>query len=189
MFGIAGYRPVVTDTVGATLSTHGPNLRALLGRRLDSVLGLCFTVDGQWCSTYPLILDFGGTRLELVFDGFDQLYLSWNTIDSGVPIDTADPADPADSADPDPDLALAWADPGRPELDAVLGAAVQQVAVLENDFHLDRVDGQRAQAWLLAGLELVFDNGRKLQLYNVFSETTLELDTPESERRRREILG
>ncbi|NUR50990.1 MAG: hypothetical protein HOV71_22920 [Hamadaea sp.] len=177
MFGIAGYHPVATDTVAETLSAHGPKLRALVGRRLESVLGLCFTVDGQWCSTQPLVLRFAGTRLEIVFDGFDQLYLSWNTIDTDVPIDTPDQEDP--------EMALAWGDPSRPELDAVLGSVVRQVSVLENDFHLDLVDGRRTRSWMLAGLELVFDNERTLQLYNVFSETTLELDTPDSDRRRR----
>jgi hypothetical protein len=55
---------------------------------------VCFVTDGRWCITEPLILHFGGPRLELVFDGFDQMYLSWNTIDVDAPIDTPDQEEP-----------------------------------------------------------------------------------------------
>jgi hypothetical protein len=147
---------------------HGSRLDALVGRRLESATGQCFVIDGQWCVTRPLILDFGGPRLELVFDGFNQMYLSWNTIDVNAPIDTPE--------QDDPDLAVAWGDPHRAELDGVLGAVVRRVRVLEYDFRFEHVEGRRVQAWLLAGLELIFGDGRGLQLYNVVTELTLATD-------------
>lgn len=169
MFGITGYQPAATGSVDELLRSHGARLRALVGRRLDSATGLCFVLDGGWCATLPLVLDFEGSRLELVFDGFDQTYLSWDTIGPDTPIDTPE--------QDDPELALAWGDPCRAELDHVRGAVVRQVAVLEHEFQLDRADGRRLNRWLLAGLELAFDEGRELRLYNVFSELTLATGT------------
>jgi hypothetical protein len=177
MFGIAGYEPAATDRVDRVVSVHGSRLHALVGRRLESATGLCFVIDGEWCVTQPLILDFGGPRLELAFDGFNQMYLSWNTIDVGAPIDTP--------AQDDPDLALAWGDPHRAELNGVLGAVIRQVRALESDLRFERVDGQRVQAWRLAGLELIFDDGRALQLYNVVSELMLATDPADSDTWRR----
>ncbi|MFG2041249.1 hypothetical protein [Dactylosporangium sp. NPDC048998] len=180
MFGIAGYEPEATDSANEVLSVHGPRLHALVGRRLESATGLCFVIGGAWCSTQPLILDFGGTRLELAFDGFDQMYLSWDTIDVDAPIDTPD--------QDEPDQALAWGDPHQAELDGVLGAVARQVRVLEHDFRFERADGQHFQAWILAGLELLFDDGRALQLYNVISELTIATHPADSDTWRRQAV-
>lgn len=180
MYGIAGYEPAVTDSVDQVMRVHGPGLHALVGRRLESATGLCFAIDGEWCSTQPLILDFDGRRLELVFDGFDQMYLSWDAIDIDAPIDTPE--------QDDPDQALAWADPHQAALDDVLGARVRQVRVLEHEFRFERVDGQRFHGWLLAGLELTFDEGRRLQLYNVVSELTLATRSADSDAWRRQVV-
>jgi hypothetical protein len=180
MFGIAGYEPAMTATVDQVLSVHGPRLHALVGQRLESATGQCFMIDGEWCSTRPLILGFGGSRLELVFDGFDEMYLSWDTIDVEAPIDTPD--------QDDPDLALAWGDPQQSELHGVLGAVIRQVRVLEHDFQLHRVDGQHVQTWLLAGLELVFDEGQTLQLSNYVSELTLDTQPADSDTWRRQNI-
>ncbi|MGI5153037.1 hypothetical protein ACQEVC_42775 [Plantactinospora sp. CA-294935] len=182
MLGIAGYEPVVTDTVDEAHRVHGPALNALVGRRLGAVRGLCFVIDGEWCVTAPLILDFDGPCMELHFDGFDQMYLSWNSIDVDAPIDTPDQEDP--------DMALAWADPHSAELSHVIGSTVRQVWLLEHDFRLDRPDGQCLQAWILAGIELAFDEGWLLQLYNVFSELRVATHPAGSDIwRRRAVQG
>ncbi|MFI5494871.1 hypothetical protein [Actinoplanes sp. NPDC051859] len=159
---------------------HGSRLYALVGRRVRSMTGLCYVIDGAWCCTAPLIIDFGGPRLELAFDGFDEMHLGWETIDVDEPLDTPD--------QDDPELALAWGDPQEPHLAGILGAVVREVRVLEHDFRLDRVDGQRLQAWLLAGLELVFDDGRAVQLSNVFSELTVAAEPADDDTWRRQVV-
>ena len=110
------------------------------------------------------------------------MYLSWETIDTDARINTPDQHDP--------DLAVAWSDPSQAELDDALGAVVRQVRVLENDFHFNRVDGQRFRAWVLGGLELTFDEGRALQLFNVYSELTIAAQPADSDTwRRRAVAG
>ena len=181
MYGIAGYRPAAATTVDQVLDAHGERLHALVGRRLVSATGLCFVGDGEWCSTRPLVLDFDGVRLELAVDGFDVAYLGWDSIDLGAPIDDPD--------QDDPDLALAWDDPRQAELDGLLGGVVRQVRVLEHEFRLDQIDGPRLRQWLLAGLELAFDGGRELQLWNEFSALRIAADSPGSDHWRRRIVG
>lgn len=172
MYGIEGYQPVAATSVDEVLAAHGDRLRALAGRRLHSATGLCFVGDGDWCSTFPAFFDFDGARLEVVTDGFDVLYLSWDTIDPGTPIDDPD--------QDDPDMAVAWGDPREPALDAVLGAVVREVNVLETELQIDSPDGRRLRRLMLAGLELVFDDGRALQLWNLVSELRITARPPDS---------
>ncbi|GAA4607066.1 hypothetical protein BJY16_006138 [Actinoplanes octamycinicus] len=169
MQGIAGYRPVACTTVDQVRDRHGRQLRDLAGRRLTSATALCFTCDGEWCSTGVLILDFDGPRLELCGDGFDELYLSFGTIDVRAPIDSED--------QDDPDLRLAWADPAQPELDALLGRPLQEARILESEYRFHRAeDGRTSTGWLLRGLELHFAGDRALRLTNILSEIRLDTD-------------
>jgi len=181
MLGIRDYRPRPVTTVRDLVARHGDRLHSLVGRRLDTAWGLCFVCDGEWCSTGPLVLDFGGERLEVVAEGFDRLCVTWNEIDLAET--------PDDDYQDDPDLAMEWSRIQRPELARVLGRAVGGLTVLENDFRFEAVDGRRVEAWLLAGLEFVFDRGgHALQVYNVLNELGLAAEDPRSGSWRRTEL-
>ena len=165
MYGIEGYQPIATTTVDEVLTAHGDRLHALVGRRLRSATGLCYIGDGGWCFTLPAFFDFDGPRLEVDTEGFSEVYLSWDTIGPGAPIDSPD--------QDDPDMAVAWGDPREAAVDAVLGAEVRQVNVLESEFRLDTPDGRILRRPTLSGLELIFDGGRALQLWNLIGELHL----------------
>lgn len=165
VWGIAGYRPEPVTTVAGLLDAHGEQLRSLVGRRFTRIRGLCYVGEGDRCATLPVVLEFEGERLELAAEGFDRLFVSRDDL-------AADPLPDTEDQD-DPDHEVAWADIARPELEALLGATVIAVRVLEQDFRLALVDGGLIEAWLLGGLELVFECGRALQLPN--SLDTLEI--------------
>jgi hypothetical protein len=152
MWGIAGYDPESLSVANEVYARHGVHLGRLVGRRLVGVTGLAFRDDGSWSHAGPVLLDFDGVRLEILAEGFDTLYISWNSIDESRPIEQDD----------DPDLALDWA-----PLDlAEIGSIVTDVRILETFVRLVPDDGDPIEAWLLAGLEFEFADGRAVQLVN-----------------------
>jgi hypothetical protein len=183
VWGIGGYEPQPVTAVDELVARHSDRLQSLVGRRLSHAWALCYVCDGGWCSTLPLALDFGGCRLEIAADGFDRLYLTWNEIDLDNLPDTED--------QDDPDLEVAWSEPDLPELRRMIGAAVREVRILQNDLRFEAVDGGRVEAWLLGGLEFLFEPGEAaLQVYNGLNALALGQEDRRSDSWRRcDLLG
>jgi hypothetical protein len=127
-----------------------------------------------------VVLDFGGEQLEVAAEGFDRLYLTFNRIDLGEVLE---------QDEDDPDVELAWRDLAFSHLGTLLGAALAEVNVLENDFQFSPVAGGHIEAWLLGGLEFVFHRPqRALQLYNDLNQLGLTYEDPRSDTWRRRRL-
>ncbi|MFK3982456.1 hypothetical protein ACI2K4_19020 [Micromonospora sp. NPDC050397] len=173
MWGIPDYRPYPLNSVEELVNRHGGELAALVGRRLDRTWGLSYVCDGRLCPTLPLVLDFSGRHLEITFEGWDRLYLSWDQLD----LDTV----PDEDSQDDPELEVAWRELDLPELRRLTGARMREVRVLQNDFCFEGVDGRRIEAWVLGGLEFVFEpSGAALQLFNSLNELSLGYEGPNS---------
>jgi hypothetical protein len=181
VWGIRDYRPYPVETVEDLVAGHGVRLNALVGRGFGRVWGQVFVGDGEWCSTAPVVLDFDGWRLELAAEGWHRLYLTWDELD------LAEVPDEYDTDDPD--LEVAWQELDRPELRRLTGLVVREVRVLRNDFRFEGVDGRRVEAWVLGGLEFVFEpDGSALQVYNCLNELALGYEDQHSNSWLRDAL-
>jgi hypothetical protein len=79
--------------------------------------------EDSWWADGPVLLDFGGgARLELIHNKFDDLSVTWNTIDVGAPL--------ACRGDEGLPSRLGWNDSAPPELVAHLGGTVRDVEIL-----------------------------------------------------------
>ncbi|GIG00327.1 hypothetical protein [Catellatospora citrea] len=180
MWGLEGYRPEPVTSVAGLRGAHGDHLRSLVGRRLTRIRGLCHVAEGDRCPTLPVVLELEGERLELATEGFDRLFVSRDDLADDLLPDTDD--------QDDPEQEVGWADLARAELDALLGATVTAVRVLEHDFRITAVDGGRIEAWVLGGLELVFACGRALQLANSRDALEITVEAPGTGPWRRTAL-
>ncbi|HEY2795384.1 MAG TPA: hypothetical protein VGJ28_23690 [Micromonosporaceae bacterium] len=172
MWGIVGYAPEPLSAANEVYARHGERLGRLIDRRLTGATGLAFRDDGSWSHAGPVLLDFDGLRLEVLAEGFDTLYVSWNSIDATRPIEQ----------DEDPDLALDWSALALDEI----GAILTDVHILETFVRLVPEDGDPIEAWLLAGFEFEFADGREVQLVNGLDSLRLAsepVDSPDWRRR------
>ena len=74
--------------------------------------------DNEWFSDCPVLLDFTGEQVEINHQKFDDLSITWNTVDRHQPVLW-------------PDFDLQWRQDMRPELHALHGQALQDVELLE----------------------------------------------------------
>jgi hypothetical protein len=80
-FGIAGYQPLWLNGVGEVVDRHGRRLGELAGRLLTNTWVVWDLDDDQWFADCPVVLDFAGERLEVNHQKFDDLSITWNSID------------------------------------------------------------------------------------------------------------
>jgi hypothetical protein len=84
--GISGFEPGFLVGLDAVRKEHGSRLAALVGRRLTGYALVRFAGNGDWFADCPVILNFGGVRVELCHWKLDELSISWNTIDTAAVI-------------------------------------------------------------------------------------------------------
>lgn len=84
--GISGFEPSSLIGVDAIRQAHGSRLAALAGRRLTGFALVRFAEDGDWFADCPVVLDFSGIQVEVCHWKFDELSISWGTIDTAVTI-------------------------------------------------------------------------------------------------------
>lgn len=116
-FGIAGYEPRWTNSPRAAEAAHGHRLRALTGRPLTGFWLAWDVRDDEWFADCPVLLDFGGEQVEINHWKFDDLSITWNTIDPQQPVDW-------------PGFALRRHVNALPEPRALLGLPLQDVELL-----------------------------------------------------------
>lgn len=117
-FGIEGYRPQWLNGRSAVEAGHGQQLRALIGRPLIHAWLVWDVQDDEWFSDCPVLLDFTGERIEINHQKFDDLSITWNTVDPHQPVLW-------------PGFDLKWRHDMRPELHALQGQVLQDVELLE----------------------------------------------------------
>ncbi|MDA3645052.1 hypothetical protein LZ318_27630 [Saccharopolyspora indica] len=117
-FGIEGYRPHWLNGRSAVVAAHGRHLRALIGRPLTDAWLVWDVQDNEWFSDCPVLLDFTGEQVEINHQKFDDLSITWNTIDPHQPVRW-------------PDFDLQWRHDMHVELHALYGQVLQDVELLE----------------------------------------------------------
>ncbi|MGY5135480.1 hypothetical protein ACWGJW_24305, partial [Streptomyces nigrescens] len=85
-FGVAGYQPIWTYGLSDVVREHGHRLRGLSGRTLTRVWVVWDLQDDEWFCDCPVLFDFDGEQVEINHRKFDDLSLTWNTIDPTRPV-------------------------------------------------------------------------------------------------------
>ncbi|MFK0250791.1 hypothetical protein ACIQUM_39365 [Amycolatopsis azurea] len=172
-FDIEGYEPVWLSGLKQIRGAHGDRLGALVGKRLQRVHLTWFVEYREWLQDAPVVVDFGDERLEITHWKFDEVSLTWNTIDPyGKPAwDWGDPEEPSP---------LEWRQDIYPELSALEGQVLQDVELLEWV--------GRDMAGGMVAIGFVFPQGR-FTVFNAMDENGLEYTEPEAAYRRHSPVG
>ncbi len=85
-FGLPGYVPTWTNDLDALVTTQSGRLGDLVGRRLVGASLMWDAKRDVWWADGPVVLDFDGVRLEINHQKFDDLSITWDTIDLDRPI-------------------------------------------------------------------------------------------------------
>ncbi|WP_410655086.1 hypothetical protein [Amycolatopsis sp. lyj-112] len=170
-FDIDGYEPVWLSGLGTVRGAHGDRLRGLVGRRLQRVHLTWFVHEDAWLEDAPVVVDFGDERLEITHFKFDDLSLTWNTIDPY--------GKPEWFYGDEEDTPLAWRHDTSPELSSLEGQILQDVELLECVTR-DMADG-------MVALGFVFPHGR-FTVFNALDENGLEFTEPDPSYRRHSLV-
>ena len=112
--------------------------------------------DDEWFSDCPVLFDFDGEQIEINHQKFDDLSLTWNSIDPTRPVRW-------------PDFDLEWRPDPLPELRALRGRCLTGVELLEwetRDLAQGNVD-----------VSFVFEAGRAT-VFNALDENGLSFEPP-----------
>jgi hypothetical protein len=154
---MSGWRSNFVDAP-TQLRNQRAGLLALVGRRLQAGWTGWNPDRDQWFSDIPLVLVFdGGVQLELAWQRWDALSITWNTIDLTVPPEIVGQPYEWRSSEPDPVAAIAGC--------TVTGLAVTESPYFE-DADLDYpLPIDAAAGWGVQGLWIEFA-GTGLHVYN-----------------------
>ncbi|MET8522102.1 hypothetical protein [Nocardioides sp. NPDC004968] len=117
-FDIANYQPSWQCGLSAITRANGSRLGRLRGRSLTRSWLLWDRNDDEWFTDAPVVLDFAGEQLEINHQKFDDLSLTWNTIDPLLHV-------------PYPDFDLVWRDDAVAQLARLQARTVTAVDLLE----------------------------------------------------------
>ncbi|MEH1169005.1 hypothetical protein V6V47_26845 [Micromonospora sp. CPCC 205539] len=120
-FGIAGYQPGWLNGADEIADRHARRLQDLVGSRLTSTWLVWDDDRDEWFADCPVVLDFAGERLEVNHQKFDDLSITWNSIDV-----TRTPAWPTSDG-----FRLRWRDDVPALLTARRGQRLEAVELLE----------------------------------------------------------
>jgi hypothetical protein len=167
-FGIQNYRPQWLNGRDVIAAAHGSRLAALTGRTLRQVWLVWDLIGDEWFTDAPVLLDFDGEQLEVDHQKFDDVSITWNTLDPTQEIDNV-----ADSC-----FHLAWRPGPQPQLAGLAGRTLHHVELLEwiGNGYRDMAAGS---------ISLGFDFAPAwLTIYNALDENGLEHAGPGPEYRR-----
>jgi hypothetical protein len=164
-FDIESYRPQWLRGHSVITAAHGRRLRALIGRPLTHAWLAWDFQDNEWFSDCPVLFDFDGEQAEINHAKFDDLAITWNTVDPRRPVRW-------------PGFALQWRDDQRPELRAFQGQALRDIELL--------VWTGRDMARGSVALSFRFTGGH-VTVFNALDENGLSLGPPEPHHRRHSL--
>ena len=122
----------------------------------------------KWFADLPVVLEFDdGRRLEVSWQTFDELSISWNTIDVAVtPLAWVT-------------WPLEWRSQNHPALRNVVGQVVRRVEATQHLVTTRRVDAaaDTSSAWMTSGVWLQ-TTGSGLHLFNALDENGLSNNPP-----------
>ncbi|MFD8979870.1 hypothetical protein [Streptomyces sp. NPDC059564] len=162
-FGIEGYHPRWLNGPAHVARTHGRRLQALSGRPLTGAWMVWDLIDDEWFCDCPVLLDFDGVHVEINHRKFDDLSLTWNTIDPCRPVSWTG-------------FDLEWRPDPLPELQTIRGMTLRSVELLE--WTMDNVAGSTTD------VSFVFPDAR-LTVFNALDENGLTFAPPGPNQRVR----
>ena len=166
-FGIQDYEPDWLNGRVSITAAHGQRLTALAGRTLQHVW-LVWDLDAdEWFEDAPVLLDFGDERVGIDHQKFDDLCITWNTVDPTCAIE--------DPSDEDP-FNLAWRPDPTPQLAELAGLTLNCVELLE----WVGADDDMANGSVAIGLDLT---STWLTIFNALDENGLAFGPPDSSYR------
>ncbi|MFH8627517.1 hypothetical protein ACH4A8_37470 [Streptomyces vietnamensis] len=160
-FGIAGYEPSWLNHRGDVMREHAHRLRGLAGRTLTRVWVVWDRQDDEWFCDCPVLFDFEGEQVEINHQKFDDLSLTWNTVDPGAPVRW-------------PGFDLQWRAVPLPGLQALQGLSLTGVELIEwtgGDLAQGNVD-----------VSFVFGTSR-VTVFNALDENGLSFSPPDQHQR------
>ncbi|MFI8892527.1 hypothetical protein [Streptomyces paradoxus] len=166
-FGIESYRPHWLNGRLAVEAGHGRRLRALIGRPLAHAWLVWDVQDDEWFADCPVLLDFTGAQVEINHQKFDDLSITWNTVDPRRPVRWGDSD-------------LQWRHDMRPDLHALRDQILQDVQLLEWTGN-DMARGALA-------VNFRFPDGQ-LTIANALDENELILGPPDARYRRHSLFA
>jgi hypothetical protein len=134
-------------------------------------LGVWNLEVGQWFPDLPVVLDFDdGRRLEMCWQKFDDLSITWNSIDVDVtPVAWVT-------------WPLTWRAGAHPALTVMVDELVTGVAVTEHLFTTDDVlSGGGSSVWFTSGLWLGTEM-TGLHVFNALDENGLSNEAPQTSK-------
>lgn len=171
-FDIQGYEPQYLNGSSSIAAVHGPRLQALTGRRLRHIWLLWDHADDEWFADGPVLFDFDGEQVEINHKKFDDLSITWNTVDPvGQPAWTL-----GDPSEEDVHVfRLAWRHDARAETAALHGQQLRAVELLVYAGE-DIANG-------MVAVSFAFPDGR-VTISNGLDENSLEFGEPDPGFRR-----
>lgn len=161
------------------LRRHADRLRSLRGRRVRDTWIVWNLEHAQWFAELPVVIQFeDGLQLEVGWQKFDDLSVTWDTIDVAVtPYAWVS-------------WPLEWRSQAHPALATITGREVVQVEATQHLFTTRRVDppNDSHSAWLTSGIWLQTAQSG-LHIFNALDENGLSNEPPLSsaELRRKSI--
>ncbi|MFC7381848.1 tyrosine-type recombinase/integrase [Sphaerisporangium rhizosphaerae] len=166
-FGISGYRPAWLSGRSAVVAAHGRRLAMLQGRRLTRALLVWDLDEDVWFSDGLVLLDFEGEQVEIVHQKFDEISITWNTVDPALPLDWAGDG-----------LQLGWRGGVPDELARLQGQRLQAVELLTWTAE-DMAQGMMALGFL-------FPRGC-VTIHNALDENGMEFRDPDQRYARQRL--
>ena len=140
----------------------------LEGRRLTRALLVWDLDEDVWFSDGPILLDFEGEQVEIVHQKFDEMSITWNTVDPARPVDGGWAG-----------FRLAWRGGVPNELARLQGQRLQSVELLA------WTGADMAQGMVAVGFR--FPHGR-VTIYNALDENGMEFKDPDQRYARQGLV-
>jgi hypothetical protein len=176
-FDIRGYQPHWLNGLREITAAHGPRLGVLTGRCLTDVWLAWDLDDDEWFADAPVLLNFEGEQVEINHQKFDDLSVTWNSVD---PVGHATWSFPPGDKPDVHAFHLGWRRDARPELGELRGQVLGAVELLQ-------WAGRDVAKGMIAP-SFAFTDGR-LTIHNALDENGLEFGAPDPDYRRHTVHG
>jgi hypothetical protein len=87
VLGIQGYEPVWSHDAEVLAAVHRHRFGRLIGHTLRAGWLMWDVAERGWFADGPVVLDFGGTHVEITHRKFDECAITWDQVDISQPID------------------------------------------------------------------------------------------------------
>jgi hypothetical protein len=168
VLGIAGYEPEWHFDAEVLAAAHRHRFGRIIGRRLVAGWLMWDVTARGWFADGPVVLDVGGTSVEITHRKFDECAITWDQIDMTARVDWYG-------------MRLDWRADPHAALRNARGRVLRQVNIIE------RITPADWRPRVLHAVEFLFE-GARLAVYNAMDENGLdavpETDLPVASWRR-----